>query len=120
VLFRGQRNSRIEALIGRWRNTIPVRFIDAAAGPCSILQEVGAGRSVGLQMDHRFEAGEAAAYFGIEAPTLTIPARLAVKLGTGSCRPGSSASRTPASGSRCTSPSIPILRAPTHGLPPGA
>jgi KDO2-lipid IV(A) lauroyltransferase len=83
VLFRGQRNPRLEALIGRWRNTIPVRFIDAAAGPRSILQELAAGRSVGLQMDHRFEAGEAVPYFGIEAPTLTIPARLAVKLGTG-------------------------------------
>ena len=83
VLFRGQRNPRLEALIGRWRNTMPVRFIDAAGGARPMLQELAAGRSVGLQMDHRFEAGELVPYFGIEAPTLTIPARLAIKLETG-------------------------------------
>ena len=83
VMFRGQRNSTLEAIIGRWRNTMPVGLIDAAAGPRPILQELAAGRSVGLQMDHRVEAGELVPFFGITAPTVTIPARLAVKLGTG-------------------------------------
>jgi Kdo2-lipid IVA lauroyltransferase/acyltransferase len=82
VLFRRQRNPQLEAQIGRWRNTMPVGFIDAADGPRRILYELAAGRSVGLQMDHRFEAGEPVPYFGIETPTVTIPARLAVKLGT--------------------------------------
>jgi KDO2-lipid IV(A) lauroyltransferase len=83
VLFRRQRNPRLEALIGRWRDTMPVRFIDAAGGPRAILEEIAAGRSVGLEMDHRVEAGEPVPFFGIEAPTATIPARLAIKLGTG-------------------------------------
>jgi KDO2-lipid IV(A) lauroyltransferase len=83
VLFRGQRNPSLEAIIGRWRNTMPVGLIDAAAGPRPILQELLAGRSVGLQMDHRVEDGELVPFFGIEAPTVTIPARLAIKLGTG-------------------------------------
>jgi KDO2-lipid IV(A) lauroyltransferase len=83
VLFRGQRNPRLEAVIRRWRNTMPVGFIDAAEGARPILQELAAGRSVGLQMDHRFEAGEPVRFFGIEAPTATVPARVALKLGTG-------------------------------------
>jgi KDO2-lipid IV(A) lauroyltransferase len=83
VLFRGQRNPRLEAIIRRWRNTIPVVFMDAAAGPRAMLQEIAAGRSVGLQMDHRVESGELVPFFGIEAPTATVPARVALKLGTG-------------------------------------
>ena len=34
-------------------------------------------------MDQRFEAGELVPFFGIAAPTATIPARLALKLRTG-------------------------------------
>jgi KDO2-lipid IV(A) lauroyltransferase len=83
VVYRGQRNARLEAMIARWRNTLPVGFIHAAAGPRQILNELGAGRSVGLQMDQRFDAGELVPLFGIEAPTTTVPARLALKLGTG-------------------------------------
>jgi Kdo2-lipid IVA lauroyltransferase/acyltransferase len=83
VVFRGQRNSRLEAIIARWRNTLCSSFIDTAGGPRRIIEELGAGRSVGLQMDQRFEAGELVPFFGIEAPTVTIPARLALKLGTG-------------------------------------
>jgi KDO2-lipid IV(A) lauroyltransferase len=83
VLYREQRNPTLEALIRRWRNTMPVRFIDAAAGPRPILQELAAGRSVGLQMDHRVEGGEPVPFFGVEAPTVTIPARLAIRVGTG-------------------------------------
>jgi KDO2-lipid IV(A) lauroyltransferase len=82
VLYRGQRNPKLEAMIGRWRNTMPVSLIDAAAGPRPILQALAAGRSVGLQMDHRVEAGELVRFFGISAPTVTIPARLALKVGT--------------------------------------
>jgi KDO2-lipid IV(A) lauroyltransferase len=83
VLFRGQRNQRLEAIISRWRNTMPVGLIDAAAGPRPILQALAAGRSVGLQMDHRVETGEPVPFFGISAPTVTIPARLALKVETG-------------------------------------
>jgi Kdo2-lipid IVA lauroyltransferase/acyltransferase len=83
VVFRAQRNARLEAMIARWRNTLPVGFIHAATGPRQILNEIGAGRSVGLQMDQRFDARELVPLFGIEAPTTTVPARLALKLGTG-------------------------------------
>ena len=83
VVFRGQRNPTLEAIIARWRNTLCPNFIDSAAGPRRIIEELRAGRSVGLQMDQRFEAGELVPFFGIAAPTVTIPARLAFKLRTG-------------------------------------
>jgi Kdo2-lipid IVA lauroyltransferase/acyltransferase len=83
VLFRGQRNSTLEAIIARWRNTLCTNLIDAAAGPRRIIEELVAGRSVGLQMDQRFDAGELVPFFGIAARTVTIPARLVLKLGTG-------------------------------------
>jgi KDO2-lipid IV(A) lauroyltransferase len=82
VLYRGQRNPGLEAMIGRWRDTMPVSLIDAAAGPRAILQALAAGRSVGLHMDHRVETGELVPFFGVSAPTVTIPARLALKVGT--------------------------------------
>jgi Kdo2-lipid IVA lauroyltransferase/acyltransferase len=83
VVFRGQRNRALEAIIARWRNTLCSTFLDTAAGPRRIIEELDAGRSVGLQMDQRFEAGEPVPFFGVETPTVTIPARLALKLGTG-------------------------------------
>ncbi len=83
VLFRGQRHAKLEALIARWRNTLGPDFIDTAAGPRQIIEELGAGRSIGLLMDQRFKPGELVPFFGIEAPTVTIPARLAIKLGVG-------------------------------------
>jgi KDO2-lipid IV(A) lauroyltransferase len=83
VVFRGQRNPTLEAIISRWRNTLAAEFLDAAAGPRRLLQELAAGRSIGLQMDQRFEGGEPVPFFGIATPTATVPARLALKLGTG-------------------------------------
>ena len=80
VVFARRHNPFLENLIERYRNAVPGGFIDARAGPRALMAELAAGRSVGMHMDHRFDTGEMVPFFGIEAPTVTIPARLALKL----------------------------------------
>ncbi|MGH6942891.1 MAG: lysophospholipid acyltransferase family protein, partial [Geminicoccaceae bacterium] len=57
-VFGRQQNPLIEERIERYRNAMPARLIDAADGPRPILAELSEGRSVGLHMDHRVDAGE--------------------------------------------------------------
>jgi len=82
VVF-ARHNPLVEQLVERWRRAVGTGFIDAATGARAIIAELKSGRSVGLFMDHRIDAGEMVPFFGIKGLTTTVPARVAAKLGIG-------------------------------------
>lgn len=83
VVYQEQHNKGLEALVARWRNTIPCGFIPIEQTARRTVEELRGGRSVGLFVDHRIDAGELVPFAGVPAPTTTIPARIALKTGTG-------------------------------------
>ncbi|MDX6750816.1 hypothetical protein SH611_13415 [Geminicoccaceae bacterium 1502E] len=83
VVFARQRNHRLERRIARWRDTMPCGFIDVAQAARGMLGELRRGRSVGVLVDHRVDEGEEVPFCGVPAPTTTVPARLAARLGLG-------------------------------------
>lgn len=82
VLFRRRKNPHLEAIIERWRNQMPCGFIDADERAAkTMLDELRGGRCIGLFIDRRSSGGEEVPFFGIETPTPTVAARLALKTG---------------------------------------
>ncbi len=82
VLYRRRKNPHLEAVIEHWRNQMPSAFIDVGArAPKAMLDELKNGRCIGLFIDRRSRDGEEVPFFGLETPTPTIAARLALKTG---------------------------------------
>ena len=82
VLYRRRKNPHLEAVIEHWRNQMPCGFIDVGArAPKAMLDELRNGRCIGLFIDRRSRDGEPVPFFGIETPTPTVAARLALKTG---------------------------------------
>lgn len=81
VIFRRQTSPRIEALFERARAGLPWRSLEVEEAGRAMLEELKAGRAVGLLPDQRFEEGEPVPFFGHPAPTPVAPARIAVKMG---------------------------------------
>jgi KDO2-lipid IV(A) lauroyltransferase len=81
VIYRRQTSPRIEALFERARVALPWRSLEVEEAGRAMLEELKAGRSVGLLPDQRFEGGEPVPFFGRPAPTPVAPARIAVKMG---------------------------------------
>jgi KDO2-lipid IV(A) lauroyltransferase len=83
VIYAEQANIALEQLIAPFRNAIPSRFVHVRDTVRHTMRELSAGRHVGLFVDHRIDQGELVPFFGQPAPTTTIAARIAAKLGTG-------------------------------------
>ncbi len=81
VIYRRQTSPRIEALFERARAGLPWRSLEVEEAGRAMLEELKAGRAVGLLPDQRFEGGELVPFFGRPAPTPVAPARLAVRMG---------------------------------------
>lgn len=82
VLYRRRKNPHLEAVVEQWRNQMPSGFIDVGArAPKAMLDELKNGRCIGLFIDRRSRDGEEIPFFGLETPTPTIAARLALKTG---------------------------------------
>jgi KDO2-lipid IV(A) lauroyltransferase len=82
VLYRRHKNACLEAVIEHWRNQIRAGFIDAdVAASRAMMALLKNGACIGLHIDRRTPFDEDLPFFGIPAPTSTIPARLALKTG---------------------------------------
>ena len=82
VLYRRRRNPHVEAVIERWRNQILSGFIDAdVSASKAMMALLREGQCIGLYIDRRTPFDEDLPFFGFDAPTSTIPARLALKTG---------------------------------------
>lgn len=80
VLYSPQTNPFLDERIKASQVALRCRLIAVEDGR-QMLQDLKAGRSIGLLMDQRFDAGEMIPFFGRPAATPVAPARLAVKLG---------------------------------------
>jgi Kdo2-lipid IVA lauroyltransferase/acyltransferase len=76
VVYRRQRNPRIEALMTEWRTALGCGFLEVAEAARGLRQ----GRSIGLLVDQRYDRGAPVPFFGVPAPTTLVPAQLALRL----------------------------------------
>jgi len=82
VVFAEQKDGRFEHMIAAYRSRMPCGFLHVRDVPRRMIQALKAGRNVGLLVDHRIDNGDPVPFFGRDAQTTTIPARVALKLGT--------------------------------------
>lgn len=81
VVFRRQSNPVIEELMSRWQAALGCGFVEVGEASRGLVRELRSGRSVGLLMDQRYDAGAMVPFFGRPARTTLVPARLALRLG---------------------------------------
>lgn len=82
VVFAEQKDGRFEHMIAAYRSRMPCGFLHVRDVPRRMIQALKRGRNVGLLVDHRIDNGDPVPFFGREAQTTTIPARVAAKLRT--------------------------------------
>jgi Kdo2-lipid IVA lauroyltransferase/acyltransferase len=81
VVYSPQANPLTEWLVQRRRRHLRCRFRKADAGLRPLLQELRAGRSLGLLVDLMVKNGERVPFCGRDTTTTLVPARLALKVG---------------------------------------
>jgi len=81
ILYAPESNPSINELIVNLRSALPCNVMPRDNAMRTLMVELRKGRSVGLATDNRFDAGEMIPFFGVDAPTNTVPARLALKFG---------------------------------------
>ncbi len=80
VVHAPRADPRIEALLQRRRRALGCRFLPKEASPHALLKELRAGRSLGLLLDQRHDAGEPVTFFGRPAWAPIAPALIAARL----------------------------------------
>ena len=81
VVYSRQANPIAEWLVQRRRRDLGCGFLAADDSIRPLLNELRAGRSIGLLVDLRVESGEAVPFCGQDTATTLVPARLALKFG---------------------------------------
>jgi len=81
VLHTSFSNAGIETEIMRHRQGLGCGFVPRQQGARGIIKALQANRSVGLLIDQRYDGGELVPFFGVESPTGTAAAAIAVKVG---------------------------------------
>jgi KDO2-lipid IV(A) lauroyltransferase len=81
VVYSRQANPIVEWLVQRRRRELGCRFLAADDSIRPLLNELRAGRSIGLLVDLRVESGEPVPFCGHDTATTLVPARLALKFG---------------------------------------
>lgn len=80
VVHAPRADPRIEALLERRRSVLGCRFLPKEASPHALLKELRSGRSLGLLLDQRHDAGEPVTFFGRPAWVPIAPALIAARL----------------------------------------
>ncbi len=81
ILFAPESNPISNDVLVRLRSVLPCNAMPRDNAMRTLMGELRQGRSVGLATDTRFDAGEMIPFFGVDAPTNTVPARLALRFG---------------------------------------
>ncbi len=81
ILYAPESNPSINNVIVDLRSALPCNAMPRDNAMRTLMGELRKGHSVGLATDNRFDAGELIPFFGVDAPTNTVPARLALKFG---------------------------------------
>ena len=81
IIYARESNPYLADFFYQLRQGFRVKLVRSEGGIKELLRELQQGNSVGLAVDTRMDAGELIPFFGVPAPTNTVPARLALKLG---------------------------------------
>jgi len=81
ILYAPESNPVTNDVLVRLRGVLPCNVMPRDYAMRTLMGELRKGRSVGLATDNRFDAGEMVPFFGVDAPTNTVPARLALRFG---------------------------------------
>ncbi len=81
VLHAVRADAAVERLLAAHRAALGCRFLPADAHVHAVVAELRAGRSLGILLDQRHDAGEGVPLFGRPAPAPLAPALLALRLG---------------------------------------
>ena len=81
AVYSPQANPITHWLVQRQRRHLRCRLVAADDGMRPLLQELQAGRSIGLLVDLRVESGDAVPFCGHDTTTTLVPARLALRFG---------------------------------------
>ena len=81
ILYAPESNPVTNDVFVRLRSVLPCNAMPRDNAMRTLMGELRKGRSVGLATDNRFDAGEMVPFFGVDAPTNTVPARLALRFG---------------------------------------
>ena len=79
VLYAQERNPWLHRFFLARRQAFGGPLVPSVGGGREVLRELAAGRSVGAAFDTRMDQGEMVPFFGIPAPTNTLPALLALR-----------------------------------------
>lgn len=78
TVYAPETNPHLAELFYRLRSAFRTRLVPSEGGVRQLLRELQQGHSVGLAVDTRLDSGELVPFFGVPAPTNTVPARLAL------------------------------------------
>jgi KDO2-lipid IV(A) lauroyltransferase len=81
VLYATEHNPWVDRRIAERRALLGCRLLPREGSVRQLIRELEAGRSLGLIVDTRRPGGEMVPFFGVEAETAVIPARLAIRYG---------------------------------------
>jgi KDO2-lipid IV(A) lauroyltransferase len=80
VVYNPQSNPGLDRMLQEARGSVGAEFVPQGNALRTLLKALRRGHWVGLLPDQRADSGASVPYFGIEAPTVTSPAQLAIKL----------------------------------------
>ncbi len=78
IIYAPESNARIRDRIRRYREDLPVTLLPRDSSMRSLLRELAAGHLVGIAADTRLDSGPPLPFFGIDTPSNTAAARLAL------------------------------------------
>lgn len=79
IIYAPESNPYLREFFLKLRNAFPARLVSRDGGIRTLARELKNGYSIGLAVDTRLDGAEMIPLFGIEAPTNTTPARLALR-----------------------------------------
>jgi Kdo2-lipid IVA lauroyltransferase/acyltransferase len=79
IIYAPESNPYLRDFFFKLRNAFPVHLVSRDGGIRMLARELKNGHSIGLAVDTRLDGAEMIPFFGIEAPTNTTPARLALR-----------------------------------------
>jgi KDO2-lipid IV(A) lauroyltransferase len=79
VLYTPLQNPWLDRMLYKARARAGTSLLPRDGGIRALVRELGSGRSIGMLVDQRVDAGEPVPFFGLEMNTSTTPARLALR-----------------------------------------